>query len=235
MKVAIVDFRISKEEIKSLEVLNMKVIKCPHYGGVYEAISGHPDIQINILSKSDIMVHPKINENFIKELSDLGYNIHFSSKDIGFNYPQNIILNAINEEKFFLHNLTHTDKNLLNYITDKKLLNVSQGYTKCSTAIISKEAFLTNDIKIKESLESLGADVLLLPHGDIELLPLNYGFIGGACGLIDKNTLAFFGSLDKYIHGDNVKTFLKRHNVTPLYLKQSGLIDRGSLFILESK
>ncbi|MBU3203435.1 DUF6873 family GME fold protein [Clostridium algidicarnis] len=235
MKVAIVDFRISKEEIKSLEGLNIKVLKCPYYSGVYEAICGHPDIQINILSKSDIMVHPKINENFIKELSKLGYNVHLSSKDIGFNYPENIILNALNTEKFFLHNLTYTDKNLLNYIEDKKLLNVSQGYTKCSTAIISKEAFLTNDIKIKESLESLGADVLLLPPGDIELHPLNYGFIGGTCGLIDKNTLAFFGSLDKYIYGDKVKSFLKKHNITPFYLKESALTDRGSLFIIESK
>ncbi|MBU3227465.1 DUF6873 family GME fold protein [Clostridium algidicarnis] len=235
MKVAIVDFRISKEEIENLEDLNIKVLKCPSYEGVYAAISGHPDIQLNVLSESDIMVHPKINVDFIKELSNLGYNIHFSSKDIGFNYPENIILNALNTEKFFLHNLTYTDKNLLNYTNDKKLLNISQGYTKCSTAIVSKEAFLTNDIKIKESLESLGSDVLLLPPGDIELPPLNYGFIGGTCGLIDKNTLAFFGSLDKYIYGDKVKIFLKKHNITPLYLKESGLTDRGSLFIIEGK
>ncbi|MBU3208303.1 hypothetical protein KPL28_01495 [Clostridium algidicarnis] len=235
MKVAIVDFRISKEEIENLEDLNIKVLKCPSYEGVYAAISGHPDIQLNVLSESDIMVHPKINVDFIKELSNLRYNIHFSSKDIGFNYPENIILNALNTEKFFLHNLTYTDKNLLNYTNDKKLLNISQGYTKCSTAIVSKEAFLTNDIKIKESLESLGSDVLLLPPGDIELPPLNYGFIGGTCGLIDKNTLAFFGSLDKYIYGDKVKIFLKKHNITPLYLKESSLTDRGSLFIIEGK
>ncbi|WP_032121562.1 DUF6873 family GME fold protein [Clostridium amazonitimonense] len=232
MKTAIVDFRISEEEIKNLKLLGLNVLKCPPYDGVYNAICGHPDIQINILSEKKIMVHPKMNKDFLNKILNLGYDISFSSSLIGYNYPENIILNAVNTNKVFMHNLSYTDKNLLKSLHSKKILNVSQGYTKCSTAIISEEAFITSDTKIKKALESMDADVLLLPPGDIELPPLNYGFIGGTCGLISEDTIVFFGNLEKYEYGNKVHDFLKKHHITPIYLKDDILTDRGSLFII---
>ena len=54
-------------------------------------------------------------------------------------------------------------------------------------------------------------DVLLLPPGDIILPGLNYGFIGGGCGLIEEGLLAFYGHLDNYLYRNEVKVFLKKH------------------------
>ena len=122
-----------------------------------------------------------------------------------------------------------TDKNLLNLVKSKKLINTNQGYTKCSAAIVSDNAIITSDISIKNALSSTNIDVLLLPPGDILLPGLDYGFIGGTCGLIDKSTLAFFGDLSYYKYGKEVLSFLKKHNVNPLYLRKGPLIDRGSI------
>ncbi|WDU82143.1 hypothetical protein PWK10_10295 [Caloramator sp. Dgby_cultured_2] len=36
---------------------------------------------------------------------------------------------------------------------------------------------------------------------------LNFGFIGGATGLIGKDNLAFYGSLDYHPEGDSIKNF----------------------------
>lgn len=49
---AFADYRITDEEIQSLLKLNIEVIKVPKCTQVYEAINGHPDIQLNILKNN---------------------------------------------------------------------------------------------------------------------------------------------------------------------------------------
>ncbi|EOR19788.1 hypothetical protein A500_20195, partial [Clostridium sartagoforme AAU1] len=75
-------------------------------------------------------------------------------------------------------------------------------------------------------------DILLLPPGDIILEGLDYGFIGGSGGLISKDKMAFFGNLKSYMYGEKVLNFLNKYGVSPIYLKDGKLQDRGSLLIL---
>lgn len=69
---------------------------------------------------------------------------------------------------------------------------------------------MTSDIKIGKILKENNIDVLLLPPGDIILPGLDYGFIGGTCGLLDNNTLAFYGNLNTYKYGDEVLFFFEK-------------------------
>lgn len=92
---------------------------------------------------------------------------------------------------------------------------------------------MTSDMKIGKILKENNIDVLLLPPGDIILPSLDYGFIGGTCGLLDNNTLAFYGDLDMYKYGNEVLSFLRKHNVEPIFLSKSKLIDRGSIFCID--
>ena len=78
----------------------------------------------------------------------------------------------------------------------------------------------------------LPPDVLLLPYGDIILEGFEYGFIGGVGGMISQDKLALFGDLNHYSYGKEVLKFLNDHNITPIYLKNGKLTDRGSLFVL---
>lgn len=48
-----VDYRITKEELLSLSKLDLKPILVPKCNDVYDAINGHPDIQLNVLK----MIH----------------------------------------------------------------------------------------------------------------------------------------------------------------------------------
>ena len=50
--------------------------------------------------------------------------------------------------------------------------------------------------------------------------------------MISENEMAFFGSLDFYKYGQQVKDFLAKYNVSPIYLRNGELIDRGSLLVL---
>lgn len=228
MNTIIVDYRTSDKEMYILESLNLNILKCPEYPNVYDAIKGHPDIQI-FISKNCVVVHKDMNKSFIDQLLALNINVIVSKNRLTNKYPGNISLNVVNLENYFLHNLTYTDKTIFQFTKNKKLINVKQGYTKCSTAIINDHAIITSDPSIYKAVKETDIDVLFIPPGDIELPGLNYGFIGGTCGLIDDNRLAFFGNLKYYEYGEDVINFLKKHNITPIYLRDDKLIDRGSI------
>ncbi|WP_461613183.1 DUF6873 family GME fold protein [Clostridium sp. Marseille-QA1073] len=234
MKLAIVDFRISNSEIKALQTLGCKVLKCPPSDKLYDAVCGHPDMLIHTISKSTLMTHLSMDKTFINLLqNDFNFDVIFSKNELKEKYPYDITLNAVNLKDYFIHNIKYTDEFLLKYMTDKTLINVKQGYTKCSTVIVNDNAIITSDKSIVKALKETTINILLLPPGDIELPGLNYGFIGGSCGLLDENHLVFYGNLESYKYGNEVLTFLDKYNITPIYLSDNNLIDRGSIFFLD--
>ncbi|MCY6370561.1 DUF6873 family GME fold protein [Clostridium ganghwense] len=234
MKKIIIDHRTSQEEKSSILNLGYDYLICPPSSSLYDAISGHPDILLHIIDNKNIIVHRDIHPKFVKLLKELDINVLYSLSSLNSSYPLDIILNAVNTPNFFMHYLKYTDLNLMKYVNGrKKLINVNQGYTKCSTAIVNSNAVMTSDKGIAQALYKENVDVLLLPPGDIELPGLNYGFIGGCCGLLEDNILAFFGELDHYAYGKEIYSFLSKHKVDPYFLRKGKLIDRGSLLTIE--
>lgn len=232
MKSIVVDFRIQHDEKCFLEKLGYNVLACPPCKDLYNAVCGHPDMLIHIIDSNTIIVHKNMDSLFINNLIYLGKKVVLSNNPIESSYPYDIILNAVNLSNFLIHNLKYTDKAILNNLKDKKLINTKQGYTKCSTAIISENAIITSDKSIARSLYLEDIDILLLPPGDIILEGLSYGFIGGTCGLIEKDVIAFYGDLNYYKYGDEVLHFLEKHEVKPVFLRKGKLIDRGSILII---
>lgn len=232
--VCFIDYRTTFLEKEKLKSLGLKIIEVPLCDNLYEAINGHVDIQLNILDKNSkkIIINKDIGDIFKTTLKNLNISYLESKDSLKSKYPGNISLNALILDKYFIHNLKYTDENLLESQKDKILINVKQGYTKCSCLPISQKAIITSDIGIYKTLSNYNFDILLLPPGDILLEGLNYGFIGGTGGLISNNKMVFFGSLDNYKYGSEVKSFLNKYNVEPLYLNDSKLYDRGSLFVI---
>ncbi|NSB16005.1 DUF6873 family GME fold protein [Clostridium beijerinckii] len=230
-----VDYRITKEELLSLSKLDLKPILVPKCNDVYDAINGHPDIQLNVLkndSFNKIIIQRNISEKFkeILKLNDINYIV--SKNTLSNTYPNDIILNSLILENYFIHTLKYSDENLLNSQNSKIHIDVPQGYTKCSILSVREKALITSDKGIFNSLKNYDFDILLLPPGDILLPSLNYGFIGGVGGMVSNNKMAFFGDLDSYTWGDQIKKFLFKYDVLPIALRKGKLIDRGSLFTL---
>jgi hypothetical protein len=230
LKIVLTDYRITIEEEFTLKSHNFNVLKVPPCDRLYPAVCGHPDMLMHIVDESTIVLHRNIDTDFINHLYKNFKNIIFSNKSLSSSYPEDIILNALNLPGVFLHLLQYTDSNLLNSISHKKVINVKQGYSKCSTAIVGNNAIITSDTGIAKTLCNENFDVLLLPPGDILLPGLDYGFIGGCCGLVEDGLLAFYGHLDFYKYKNEVLSFLKKHKVEPLFLRKGKLIDRGSIF-----
>ena len=229
MKNVIVDFRIHNEEKEYLVSIGYNLLICPPSNLLYEAVQGHPDMLMHILGNS-IIVHKDMNSEFIQILALLNYKIFKTKSTLQGSYPYNISLNSLSIGNLFVHSLEFTDINMLLILKNKKLINVNQGYTKCSTCVVNNHAIITSDVSIAKALSIEKIDVLLIPPGDILLPGLNYGFIGGATGLISDNVLAFYGHLDHYLYGKEVLKFLNKHKVEPVFLRNGKLIDRGSIF-----
>ncbi|WP_026884458.1 DUF6873 family GME fold protein [Clostridium akagii] len=232
MRKVLLDYRVSESEKEILYKYGYESLIIPKSKSLYSAVCGHPDMLLHILDKNNIIVHKDMDISFIITLENIGYNVIKSQNSLQSKYPYDILLNGFSMNSFFFHNLKYTDPKLLSLLKSKKLFHINQGYSKCSTAIISANAAMTSDVMIHQVLSSCGIDVLLLPPKHIELPGLDYGFIGGSCGILDEGTIAFFGNLDKYKHGKEVMSFLIKHDVKPLYLRDKSLIDRGTLFCL---
>lgn len=229
---AIIDFRTDLEERNSLKDLGYDLLICPPSNLLYDAISGHPDMLLKIIDNDKILVHKNMPETFIDKLKTLGYEVFLSKNNLCNKYPNDIILNSVNLNNIFIHNLKYTDPEILNFMKNKKKINVNQGYTKCSTAVVTDKAIITSDLSISNALKSEDIDVLLLPPRDILLPGLDYGFIGGCCGLIAPDTMAFYGNLAYYKYGEKILEFLNKHHVKPVFLRNGKLIDRGSIFVI---
>lgn len=230
-----VDYKISEVEKNNLIKLGLYIIEVPKCPDVYNAINGHVDIQLCILDCNNklVLINKSIPNHFKEKLKNLNINFLESKDAISSPYPKNISLNALITKDYFIHKLDSSDKNLLDYFSNTKtLINVKQGYTKCSCLFLKEKVLITNDSGIYNTLIKYGFDILLLPYGDIILEDFEYGFIGGVGGMISNSQLALFGNLDFYLYGDLVKSFLEKHNIEPIYLCNSKLIDRGSLFVI---
>ena len=232
MKTVLVDYRIDNIERYNLERLEFKVATVPPCDILYEAVCGHPDMILHIIDSSTVMVHKDMNLDFIVKLKNFNINVVVSQNSLQSSYPYNVILNAVSLDNLFIHNIKYTDAELLEQVKNKKIKSIKQGYTKCSTAIVNNNAVMTSDKHIAAALGEEDMDVLLLPPGDILLPGLDYGFIGGCCGLLEENILAFYGDLKHYTYGKEVMDFLKKHKVKPLFLRDGKLIDRGSIFTI---
>lgn len=229
-----VDYRISNIELENLLKLNLVPIKIPKCNSLYSAIDGHVDIQMAVINKElkKVIFHKDMDINFLNYIQTLGISYILSKNSLSAKYPKDIFLNALITKNFLLHNLKYTDEHLLHSFTGLPKLHINQGYTNCSILKVSDSAFITSDKKAFDLLTKNNFDVLLLPPKDIVLEGLDYGFIGGVGGLINENTMVFFGSLDKYKYGNMVKNFLNKHGISYIFLKDDSLTDRGSLFVI---
>lgn len=233
MKYAFVDYRISEEEFSNLSKLNCTIIKCEPCFNLYQAICGHPDILLHFTNDNTVIIHKETSASFEALLENLKLKVIRSKKELTDKYPDDIILNGVNTSNLFMHNLANTDPSLLEKVTGKTLINVNQGYTKCSTVVLNDNSFITSDRSIHKALTSNGYDVLLIEPGHILLPGLNYGFIGGTCGMLNSNTIVFYGSLEYHPQKEALIDFLNKHNITAHYLSKEPLIDRGSIFFID--
>ena len=234
ISLCIVDERITEEMISNLNKKNIKIIKNKCIKDTYNAISGHPDISLLKINDNNLIASPNVYDFYIDELNKYGFNVIKGESIIENKYPLNVQYNVAILGKYAIHNFKYTDKKILEYLKDNNftLINVKQGYCKCSICIVDENSIITSDEGIYNEVKKYNIDCLLIEKGHINLFELNYGFIGGCSGLISPNCLAFFGDISNHPNYNEITEFVNKKGISIISLSDENLLDLGSLIPL---
>lgn len=149
-------------------------------------------------------------------------------------YPNDIKLNVKVSGKSVICNTKYVSSFVLNYCKNNyfKIIHTNQGYSACSTLLLNNNHIITDDTSINSAVHTMEIFSTMLSKGSIKLKDCNYGFIGGCCGFIDKNTLAFTGKLDSHEDSNLIKNTLLNNNIEYIELTDNELIDIGGIIPL---
>lgn len=195
--------------ISAIENLGHNVIHSDTIEGFLLPEQKHSDMQILPIN-NEIFI---LNECTILKEKLKNKSLHLCSKNAGKSYPQNILLNFLYLNNTLYGKMSAIDDSLLDYckINNIKTVNVNQGYSRCSVLVVSDKAVITSDVSLKKSLEKNGVDTLLISSGSIILDGFDYGFIGGASGIIDNDTVVFFGNVKNHPDYNDIKDFCLKY------------------------
>ncbi|MGN0452933.1 MAG: DUF6873 family GME fold protein [Ruminococcus sp.] len=145
-------------------------------------------------------------------------------------YPGNVLLNAVFIRNKLFCKVSAISKRVCDYCNAMgiELINVNQGYTKCSTLIVSDNAVITADETIYKAMSENRVRCLKIRAGYIKLQDADYGFIGGASGRVGDKIL-FFGDISKHPDCADIIGFIKSENAQYFVLSDEPLTDIGGL------
>lgn len=189
------------------------------------SVRNHADMAAYMLGGRCVLLDKR--QTSVKyELEGLGYKVILTDEKIIGDYPDDIKFNAAKVGNSVICLEKYISPEIISDAYD--IINVKQGYAKCSVCVVNDNAFITDDAGIYEKCKER-FDVLLIEKGDILLEGKNYGFIGGASGILNGR-IYFFGSLDFHRDGDKIKAFLEKHNAAYECLFDGKLVDIGGFF-----
>jgi len=231
-RIAIISPIASKEIKKKLANLDFEPLGIPRCNLVDDPISYHPDIQI-FIHKNKIFCHPNIPGNFLNKLKK-NNDIIICKTKLNNKYPGDIPYNIACTGKFAFHKTEITDNFIAEYLFSQniKLINIRQGYSKCSTLVIDNERIITADSSIHRAAELNNIKSLLIARGFIDLPGYKYGFIGGATGTFG-NKIFFSGKIDHHPDYRRIMNWIYTSNKMVIYLSNERAIDLGTIFFLD--
>lgn len=232
----IVDNRIRKIEMEFLNKLDRNILALPSINNVYEEISSHVDIYISKI-KDTLIIEKAMYDNIKEKVLDNDICIVRGNETVKNPYPNDILYNVCVIGNNAIHNFKYTDKKLLEIIDKKGLnkININQGYSNCSIAVIDDNSAILSDKKIANMLQEYGIDTLYIDEKlDIKLLDKkgNYskmsGFIGGAIERMENNVIVF-GDLNKIDKENKIRNFITSRNLNVIDFKGFDVIDYGGI------
>ncbi len=215
----------------SLIEQGIEVIEVQPHKNLAAPVAAHADMQLQDLGQGRVVAASGANE-LVASLKNYGFAV--DEQQVYAIYPNDIALNCFYINKFLFCKSESTSAYLLNYYqsNEVEIVSIKQGYAKCSTCIVDDNSIITADSTIAAAASARGIDVLKIASGHIQLQGYDSGFIGGCCGLIDKNILAFTGKLECHPDAEKIDAFCKKNQIEILELTNDALVDIGGIIPL---
>ena len=237
MRIAVIDKNAPSEAERELRRRGFYVIRTVPSEKLSAPLSTHPDILFfkdgdTVVSSADYIDGAV---GFFEELSSLS-NLEFrASADVfGEKYPRDCIYNAlVIGDKAFVKT-DSISKAVLDLLKNngKKIIHVNQGYPACTVLPLGDGAAITADEGMARALRGEGIKVTLIKNGGSALPPYEYGFIGGAAGVLG-DAVYFLGDPKTHESKDEILSAVKDAGLRAVSLFDGELIDLGRIIFAE--
>lgn len=228
----LVDYRISKESIQTLQSLGITVYVSTPVKHLYSQVSGHPDMQICHMGANRFVAEPDVF-SYYQRLWPQAQVLKGKTK-LKQQYPQDIAYNSAIIGNFIFHRTDCTDAVIKECLKDKTMIHVKQGYSKCNVCMIHEKAIITSDAGIAAAAQKYDFDVLRIHAEGISLYDME-GFFGGSSGLLAPNLLAVNGDISTHPDASAIRSFCKNYKIDICSLKRGPIEDIGSILPITQK
>ncbi len=216
---------------KPLEDLGIEAMWMRDNPYIDPRLAGHVDLSAIRLEKRLIVAgHIIVDPLFVNHLTNRGYELISAEREQGARYPADVNLCACIAGNQLIHNLRHTDSEVLKYFDGKKI-HVNQGYTRCSCCAVDADALISSDSGIEYTARENDIEVLKINAGGIRLSGFDYGFIGGAAIALEDAVL-FSGRLENTRDMRSIESFIRSRGKLPVYLTEDIAFDIGGAIVL---
>lgn len=214
----------------NLKKFGYKIISSDHVEELLPFESRHSDMQC-LKIKDKFFVLKNCCDLFSKLISE-DLDVAITEKSAFSKYPSNVLLNCLYINNKLYCKESAIDNSVKKFCTDEniEIINVNQGYSKCSTAVIG-DTFITSDKGIYKALRENGVEGLLINSGDIDLNGVDYGFIGGCC-FADEYNVYFTGDVTKHKDYEIIENSCYNQNKNIICLTNKKLYDIGGFIII---
>jgi len=208
-----------------------EILPSPVMEHVSAPVSGHPDLSLCAIG--DTFVAEKTAYAYYREKL-AGKRVICGETTLDKHYPSDIAYNVLISENIAFANVAFLDSVVKRELAglNIRLISVNQGYARCSTVAL-KNGLISADPSIIRAARDAGVDVLPIAPGMVELAGYNYGFLGGASGLID-NRLFFFGNIKKHKNYKEIKDFTLKKGISIEYIDLLPLTDIGTIIGIDA-
>ena len=222
--------------LRKLQELGIDVLPIEPNKALSVSVHSHADLLCHPLGGNRIVV-AKGENSLIFRFQRYGFYVTESASAIEGAYPNDAALDAARIGDGLIANRDILDQRILNHciMENIRIITVRQGYAKCSVAVVDEHSLITSDRGIARAAVKAGMEVLEIIPGYIQLTGYSYGFIGGACGLISPERMAFVGNPKQHPDYNKIKKFLDHRKIGVEILAEGPLRDIGGLIPLMEK
>lgn len=194
-------------------------------------VAGHVDLSVAMVGTT-YFVSKGLDARIVNELTNRGCVCQTTQGEEGSVYPSDAGLCVCDTGKFLLYNEKTADPALVKQFQNRILINIAQGYSRCSICVVNDRSIITTDNGIAWTARLRGLEVLKIKNDTILLPGFDEGFIGGACVKISPDTILFFGDVKKHPDYDAINDFLTKRSVHAVSLGSDFLMDIGGAIAL---
>ena len=216
---------------RTLRKRGFDIIKIAFCKQVDPRIGFHPDIQL-FTAGGRVFVHPDLPPSSVRALSR-HTTVTVCSKALGGTYPMDCSYNIAFTGETALCRKDLLPHEIADFFAAEKIqvIDVPQGYARCSTVVTGSRSIITEDRGIATAAAEAGLTAVTVTPGFVALKGFSRGFLGGATGTFN-GTVFLTGSLSEHPDYAEILSAISTAGKNAVALCDTAAEDFGSILFI---